>query len=90
MRAETAWCLKPATFSTARLMTKPTIPVRMPMAKQKAHLSTTYRTWSPLDLVLQFWSNSSFSIILYVIQSSSQSHTKGSIDQSIDRTDIAD
>lgn len=70
MRAETAWCLKPATFSTARLMKKPTIPVRMPMAKQKVHLSTTYRTWSALRLVLQFWSNSSFSIILY-------SHTKG-------------
>lgn len=54
MRADTAVCLRPATFSTARLMTKPAMPVMMPMAKQKVHLSTTYRTWSAFPLDLQF------------------------------------
>lgn len=44
MSAETAPCLNPETFSTARLITKPTMPVRTPMTKQKVHLSTTYRT----------------------------------------------
>lgn len=58
--------LKPAMFSTAILLKKPTNPVTSPMTSANAHLRTRYWNIWTFFLDLQSCLNSSFSIILKI------------------------